>query len=160
MSSRSETGVAVVEEFFAQQRKRDVVGMAELCSPRAKFDYVPFVSHDKQRVVTGKGYVNGVGRTIWALGFRAFPDLTNKVHEVFADEDGNVVAEVTRHRAPRRAPTSRSRRAARSTPSGTCSACTSTRTGRSTTLRRTGTRPASTPNSVTSSWTERDCRHV
>lgn len=95
MTSRSETGVAVAEEFFALHRKRDVIGMAELCSPKAKFDYVPFVSHDKQRVVTGAGYVNGVGRTIWALGFRAFPDLTNKVHEVFADSDGNVVAEVT-----------------------------------------------------------------
>jgi steroid delta-isomerase-like uncharacterized protein len=93
--ARSETAVAAVEEFFAQHRKRDVVAMAELCAARASFDYVPFVSHDKQRVITGAGYVNGVGRTIWALGFRAFPDLTNKVHEIFADSDGNAVAEVT-----------------------------------------------------------------
>jgi steroid delta-isomerase-like uncharacterized protein len=95
MSSRSETGLAVAQEFFDLHRKRDLLAMAELCAPRAKFDYVPFVSHDKQRVVHGTGHVNGVGRTIWGLGFRAFPDLTNKVHEMFADEDGNVVAEVT-----------------------------------------------------------------
>jgi steroid delta-isomerase-like uncharacterized protein len=95
VSTRSETGLAVAEEFFNAHRKRDAIAMAELCAPRAKFDYVPFVSHDKQRLVHGAGYVNGVGRAIWGLGFRAFPDLTNKVHEMFADEDGNVVAEVT-----------------------------------------------------------------
>jgi len=94
-TTRSEAAVAVAEQFFAEHRRRDVIAMAELCAPRASFDYVPFVSHDKQRLITGAGYVNGVGRTIWALGFRAFPDLTNKVHEIFADEAGNVVAEVT-----------------------------------------------------------------
>lgn len=89
------SATAVVEDFFAKHRSHDVAGMAELCAPNAKFDYIPFVAHDKQRVVTGAGYVNGVGRTIWALGFRAFPDLTNEVHDVFAADDGTVVAEVT-----------------------------------------------------------------
>ena len=89
------SGTDVVTEFFAKQRAHDLLGMAELCAARAKFDYVPFVSHDKQRVVTGAGYVNGVGRTIWALGLRAFPDLTNEVHDVWADDAGTVVAEVT-----------------------------------------------------------------
>lgn len=86
---------AVVEEFFAKQRAHDLLGMTELCSPRATFDYIPFVAHDKQRMVTGAGYVSGVGRTIWSLGFRAFPDLSNEVHDVWADDAGNVVAEVT-----------------------------------------------------------------
>lgn len=95
MSKRAEAGVAAVEEFFAQHKKRNVTAMAELCAPRSHFDYIPFVSHDKQRVVRGQGYVNGVGRTVWGLGFRAFPDMSNKVNEIFADDDGNVVAEVT-----------------------------------------------------------------
>lgn len=89
------SATAVVEDFFAKHRAHDVVGMGELCAARAKFDYVPFVAHDKQRVVTGNGYVNGMGRTIWALGFRAFPDASNEVHDVFAADDGTVVAEVT-----------------------------------------------------------------
>jgi predicted ester cyclase len=95
MSTRSEAAVAAVEEFFAQHKKRSVIGMAELCAPRAAFESVPFVAHDKQRVIRGVGYVNGVGRTVWGLGFRAFPDLTNKVTDIFADDNGNVVAEVT-----------------------------------------------------------------
>jgi steroid delta-isomerase-like uncharacterized protein len=95
MSKRSETATKTVEDFFAAHKKRNVIAMADLCSPRASFDYIPFVQHDKSRRVTGTGYVNGVGRTIWGLGFRAFPDLTNKVNDVFADDEGNVVAEVT-----------------------------------------------------------------
>lgn len=95
MSKRSDAAVAAVESFFAAHKKRNVTAMAELCTPRASFDYVPFVSHDKSRRVTGVGYVNGVGRTIWGLGFRAFPDLSNKVTDIFADDDGNVIAEVT-----------------------------------------------------------------
>ena len=89
------SATAVVEEFFAKQREHDMISMGELCAARATFDYIPFVAHDKQRVVTGNGYVNGVGRTIWSLGFRAFPDLTNEVHDIFAADDGTVVAEVT-----------------------------------------------------------------
>jgi steroid delta-isomerase-like uncharacterized protein len=95
MSKRSEAATAAVDAFFAAYKKRNVIAMAETCSARASFDAVPFVSHDKSRLVAGKGYVNGVGRTIWGLGFRAFPDLTVKVTDTFADDDGNVVAEVT-----------------------------------------------------------------
>jgi len=87
--------VAVATNFFDAHRAHDIYAMGELCAARATFDYVPFISHDKQRVVTGNGYVNGVGRMIWALGFRAFPDLTNEVNDVWADGDGNVVADVT-----------------------------------------------------------------
>lgn len=95
MSKRSEAATATVEAFFAAHKKRNVIAMAETCTANASFDAVPFVSHDRSRLVSGKGYVNGVGRTVWGLGFRAFPDLTNKVTDVFADDDGNVVAEVT-----------------------------------------------------------------
>jgi steroid delta-isomerase-like uncharacterized protein len=95
MSKRSEAATKTVEDFFAAHKKRNVIAMAELCSTRATFDYVPFVNHDKSRRVTGTGYVNGVGRTIWGLGFRAFPDLTNKVNDIYADDEGHVVAEVT-----------------------------------------------------------------
>jgi len=95
MSKRSDAATTAVEAFFAAHKKRNVVAMAELCAARASFDYVPFVSHDKARRVTGTGYVNGVGRTIWGLNFRAFPDLTSKINDIFADDDGNVVAEVT-----------------------------------------------------------------
>lgn len=89
------SATAVVRDFFVEHRAHDTAGMAELCAAGATFDYIPFVAHDKQRKVTGNGYVNGVGRTIWALGFRAFPDASNEVHDVFATDDGSVVAEVT-----------------------------------------------------------------
>lgn len=95
MSKRSDAATATVESFFAAYKKRNVIAMAETCSARASFDAVPFVSHDRSRLVNGKGYVNGVGRTVWGLGFRAFPDLTVKVTDMFADDDGNVVAEAT-----------------------------------------------------------------
>ncbi|HEX3612126.1 MAG TPA: ester cyclase [Sporichthyaceae bacterium] len=95
MSKRSDAATKTVEDFFAAHKKRSTIAMADLCTPRAKFDYVPFVQHDRTRRVSGTGYVNGVGRTVWGLGFRAFPDLTNKVNDIYADDDGNVVAEVT-----------------------------------------------------------------
>jgi steroid delta-isomerase-like uncharacterized protein len=95
LSKRSEAAVAAVEAFFAAHKKRNTIAMAETCSARATFDYVPFAQHDKQRKITGKGYVNGIGRTIWALNFRAFPDMSSKVTDIFADDEGNVVAEVT-----------------------------------------------------------------
>ena len=83
-----------VNDFFDFYRKHDVDGMVSLCTENARFNYVPFESWGKQRVVRGTGHVNGIGKAIWATFIDSFPDLSNKVNYVDSDENGNAVAEV------------------------------------------------------------------
>jgi ketosteroid isomerase-like protein len=91
---RSEAAAAVVREFFDRYRRHDVEGMTELCSRTAEFSYVPFEIWGKQRVLRGDGKVHTVGKTIWQGLITSFPDLTNIVHTVESNDDGDVVAEV------------------------------------------------------------------
>jgi ketosteroid isomerase-like protein len=88
------TSEAVVREFFERYRRHDVDGMTDLCSLTAEFSYVPFEIWGKQRVLRGDGKVRTVGKTIWHGLIVSFPDLTNTVHTVIANDDGDVVAEV------------------------------------------------------------------
>ena len=88
------TGETVVREFFDRYRRHDVDGMTDLCSLTAEFSYVPFEIWGKQRVLHGDGKVRTVGKTIWHGLIASFPDLTNTVHSVIANDDGDVVAEV------------------------------------------------------------------
>ena len=88
------TSEAVVREFFDRYRRHDVEGMTDLCSLSAKFSYVPFEVWGKQRVVRGDGKVRTIGKTIWDGLIGSFPNLTNTVHTVVANDDGDVVAEV------------------------------------------------------------------
>ena len=48
----------------------------------------------KQRVLRGDGKVGTIGKPLWTGLVTAFPDLTNTVHTVAANDDGDVVAEV------------------------------------------------------------------
>jgi ketosteroid isomerase-like protein len=84
----------VVREFFERYRRHDVDGMTDLCSLRAEFSYVPFEIWGKQRVLRGDGKVHTVGKTIWHGLIASFPDLTNTVQTVIANNNGDVVAEV------------------------------------------------------------------
>lgn len=88
------TGETVVREFFDRYHSNDVDGMTDLCSLTAEFSYVPFEIWGKQRVLHGDGKVRTVGKTIWHGLIASFPDLTNTVHSVIANDDGDVVAEV------------------------------------------------------------------
>ncbi|HEX4723633.1 MAG TPA: nuclear transport factor 2 family protein [Pseudonocardiaceae bacterium] len=85
---------AVVTEFFDLYRVHDVHGMADLCAINADFSYPPFEMWGKQRVLRADGKVGTVGKTIWAGLIHSFPDLTNVVHTVNANDDGDVVVQV------------------------------------------------------------------
>lgn len=89
-----QTAAAVVIEFFDRYRAHDVEGMTELCGINADFSYVPFEVWGKQRVLRGDGKVGTVGKAIWVGLINSFPDLTNTVHSVVANDDGDVVVEV------------------------------------------------------------------
>ena len=90
----AETAAQVVTEFFSRYRAHDVDGMTDLCSVNAGLSYVPVELWGKQRVVRGDGKVGTIGKPLWTGLVTAFPDLTNTVHTVTANDDGDVVAEV------------------------------------------------------------------
>lgn len=84
----------VVARFFEAYRRRDVDGMVDLCAETAAFEYVPFEMWGRQRVLRGAGKVGTIGKALWTGTIGAFPDLTNTVRSITADEEGNVAAEV------------------------------------------------------------------
>ncbi|HEY8044207.1 MAG TPA: nuclear transport factor 2 family protein [Streptosporangiaceae bacterium] len=90
----AESAAAVVTEFFDRYRAHDVNAMADLCSINADFSYVPVELWGKQRVLRGDGKVHAIGKPLWTGLIHAFPDLTNTVHTMTANDDGDVVAEV------------------------------------------------------------------
>jgi ketosteroid isomerase-like protein len=91
---REERAEATVRAFFDAYRAHDVERMMELCADNADFRYVPFEVWGRQRVLYGEGKVCTVGKVIWTTLIDAFPDLTNAVTRLRADDDGNVTAEV------------------------------------------------------------------
>lgn len=92
--ARSEAASAVVREFFDRYRRHDVDGMTDLCGMNAGFSYVPFEMWGKQRVLRGDGKVRTIGKPIWNGLITSFPDLTNTVHTIVANDEGDVVVEV------------------------------------------------------------------
>jgi len=89
----AESAAAVVTEFFDRYRAHDVDGMTDLCSITAGFSYVPVEMWGKQRVLRGDGTVGTVGKPLWAGLIAAFPDLSNTVHTVTSNDDGDVVVQ-------------------------------------------------------------------
>jgi ketosteroid isomerase-like protein len=85
---------AVVEEFFRRYRAHDVERMVDLFTLNADFSYPAYELWGKQRVLRGDGKVRTVGKPIWTGFIEAFPNLTNVVHSVEANDDGDVVAVV------------------------------------------------------------------
>jgi steroid delta-isomerase-like uncharacterized protein len=85
------TSEALVREFFDAYRRQDVGAMTDLCADNADFSYIPYEVWGKQRVLRGDGKVKTVGKTIWTGLINSFPDLTNVVHSVDANEAGDVV---------------------------------------------------------------------
>lgn len=93
-SRTAESAGEVVTEFFTRYRAHDVEGMTDLCAINADFSYVPFEVWGKQRVLRGDGKVATIGKTLWTGLIASFPNLSNTVHSVTANDDGDVVAEV------------------------------------------------------------------
>jgi steroid delta-isomerase-like uncharacterized protein len=83
-----------VTAFFDAYRAQDVERMVDLCTENADFHYVPFEVWGRQRVIRGDGKVRTIGKVFWTALIDAFPDLTNTVHSVTHDEQGNVAVEV------------------------------------------------------------------
>ncbi|WP_284982471.1 nuclear transport factor 2 family protein [Arthrobacter sp. efr-133-TYG-118] len=95
VSSRTAAqNAAVVTEFFDRYRAHDVDGMVDLCTINADFSYPPFEVWGKQRVLRGDGKVGTVGKPIWTGLINAFPNLSNVVHSVDANDEGDVVVQV------------------------------------------------------------------
>ena len=90
----AESAAAVVTEFFGRYRAHDVDGMTDLCSVNADFSYVPVELWGKQRVLRGDGKVCTVGKPLWTGLIASFPNLSNIVHSVTSNDDGDVVAQV------------------------------------------------------------------
>jgi steroid delta-isomerase-like uncharacterized protein len=90
----SPSAVEVVTAFFDAYRVHDVERMVELCSDNADFHYIPFEVWARQRVIRGDGKVRTIGKALWTTLIDAFPDLTNTVTSIIADDEGNVAAEV------------------------------------------------------------------
>jgi steroid delta-isomerase-like uncharacterized protein len=94
-ATSEQTARDAVEAFFEAYRAHDVGRMVELCSEGADLRYVPVEMWARQRVVRADEKVVTVGRPIWTQLIDSFPDLTNQVHSIRADEAGNVAVEVT-----------------------------------------------------------------
>ena len=92
-SLNAATAAGVVTEFFDRYRAHDVEGMIDLCAVNADFSYVPLEIWGKQRVIRGDGKVATIGKPIWSGLIASFPDLTNVVHSVVANDDGVARAE-------------------------------------------------------------------
>ena len=90
----AESAAGGVAEFFDRYRAHDVEGMTDLCSINAGFSYIPVELWGKQRVLRGDGKVRTIGKPLWAGLIAAFPDLSNTVHTITGNDDGDVVAQV------------------------------------------------------------------
>src|ERR1700689_4602037 len=89
----AESAAGIVAEFFDRYRAHDVEGMTDLCSINAGLSYVPVELWGKQRVLRGDGKVRTIGKPLWAGLITAFPDLSNTVHAITSNDDGDGVAQ-------------------------------------------------------------------
>lgn len=90
----SPSAVEVITAFFEAYRAHDLERMVDLCSDNADFHYIPFEVWARQRVIRGDGKVRTIGKALWTTLIDSFPDLTNEVTSITADDEGNVAAEV------------------------------------------------------------------
>jgi hypothetical protein len=90
----AESAVGVVTEFFDRYRDHDVDAMTELCSVNADLSYPPVELWGKQRVLRADGKVGTIGKPLWTGLIASFPDLSNTVHTITGNDDGDVVAQV------------------------------------------------------------------
>ena len=87
------TAGQVVTEFFDRYRAHDVEGMTDLCSMNADFSYVPVEIWGKQRVLRGDGKVRTIGKPLWTGLIASFPNLSNTVHTITSNDEGDVVVQ-------------------------------------------------------------------
>ena len=89
----AESAAGIVAEFFDRYRAHDVEGMTDLCSMNAGFSYVPVEIWGKQRVLRGDGKVRTIGKPLWTGLIASFPNLSNTVHSIASNDDGDVVVQ-------------------------------------------------------------------
>ena len=89
----AESAARGVTEFFDRYRSHDVEGMTDLCSINAAFSYIPVELWGKQRVLRGDGKVRTIGKPLWTGLIASFPNLSNTVHTITSNDDGDVVAQ-------------------------------------------------------------------
>jgi hypothetical protein len=89
----AESAGEVVTEFFTRYRAHDVNAMTDLCAINAAFSYVPVELWGKQRVLRGDGTVGTIGKPLWTGLINSFPNLTNTVRTITANDEGDVVVE-------------------------------------------------------------------
>jgi hypothetical protein len=90
----ADSAAGVITEFFDRYRAHDVEGMTDLCAINADCSYVPVEVWGKQRVLRGDGKVATIGKPLWTGLINSFPNLSNTVRTVTANDDGDVVVEV------------------------------------------------------------------
>src|ERR1700722_11608247 len=90
----AESAAAVVTDFFDRYRAHDVDGMTDLCSVNADCFYVRVERWGKRRVLRGDAKVPPIGKPLWTGLIASFPNLSNTVHTLTSNDDGDVVAEV------------------------------------------------------------------
>ena len=88
------TPTQTVETFLDAFARHDVDGMTDLCSMNADFSYVPVELWGKQRVLRGDGKVRTIGKPLWTGLIASFPNLSNTVHTMTGNDEGDVVAQV------------------------------------------------------------------
>jgi steroid delta-isomerase-like uncharacterized protein len=93
-SADAETATAVVTLFFDAYRAHQVHQMVDLCTDDADFRYVPYEVVLRTRVIRADEKVATAGKPLWTHLIGAFPDLTNTVRAITADDDGNVAVQV------------------------------------------------------------------
>ena len=89
----AESAAGVVTEFFDRYRAHDVDGMTDLCSMNAGLSYVPVELWAKQRVLRGDGKVRTIGKPLWTGLIASFPNLSNTVHTITSNDEGDVVVQ-------------------------------------------------------------------
>ena len=78
--------IETVQAFFDAYTKHNVQAMLALCSPTAKFRYVPLGD-------SGIGSVHETAAGLWQLYMNTFPDFSTQVISLIEGKDRSVVCE-------------------------------------------------------------------
>src|SRR6202051_1707807 len=84
------SAAGVVTEFFDRYRAHDVDGMTDMCSMNADISSVPMGIWGKQRVRRGDGKARTIGKPMWTGLIASFPNLSNTVHSITSNDEGDV----------------------------------------------------------------------
>src|ERR1700722_14801281 len=87
------SAAGVVTEFFDRYRAHDVDGMTDMCSMNADISSGRREIGGKRRVLRGDGKVRTIGKPMWTGLIASFPNLSNTVHSITSNDEGDVVVQ-------------------------------------------------------------------